>query len=79
MTKEEILKKVNEIFIDILDNDDIVLNENTTADDVEEWDSLSHIQLVVAIEKKFKVKFTTQEIQGWKNIGSVCDSIINKI
>lgn len=79
MTKEEVLKKVNEIFIDILDNEDIVLNDSSKAEDIEEWDSLSHIQLVVAIEKKFKIKFSTQEIQGWKNIGSVCESILNKI
>jgi len=49
MERSDIFKKVNEIFCDELDNDDIVLTDETTADDVEEWDSLSHVQLIVAI------------------------------
>jgi acyl carrier protein len=78
MDKSEMLKKVNDIFIDTLDNDDIVLTYDTTADDVEDWDSLNHIQLVVATEKAFKVRFTSQEIQSWKNVGEMLDSIIAK-
>lgn len=79
MNKAEVLKSLNEVFIDILDNDDIVLSENSTANDVEEWDSLTHIQLVVAIEKRFKIRFDSAEIQKWKNIGELCDSIIAKL
>lgn len=78
MKKEDILKKTNEIFIDVLDDDTIVLHYETTADDVEDWDSLNHIHLVVAIEKAFKVRFTSQEIQSWKNVGEMIDSIIAK-
>jgi len=63
----------------VLDNDDIVLTYDTTANDVEDWDSLNHIQLVVAIEKKFKVRFTTQEIQSWDNVGSIVNSVIAKL
>eukprot|EP01037_Dinobryon_pediforme_P008328 gene8328-8414_t len=63
----ELLKQVNDIFIDTLDNEDIVLTYDTTANDVEDWDSLNHIQLVVAIEKHFKIRFTSHEIQSWKN------------
>ena len=51
MEKQEILQKINEVFIDNLDNDNIALTESTTADDIEEWDSLTHVQLVVAVEK----------------------------
>ena len=58
MNKEEILKIVNEVFVDVLDNPNIVIDLNTTANDVEDWDSLNHIQLVVAIEKHFKIRFT---------------------
>lgn len=75
MDTREILKQVNEIFIDVLDEDNIVLTESTTADDVEDWDSLSHIQLVVAIEKHFKTKFTLTEIQSWENVGQMCNAI----
>jgi len=79
MEKPEILAIINTIFIDVLDNDDIVLTYDTTANDVEDWDSLNHIQLVVAIEKKFKVRFTTQEIQSWDNVGSIVNSVIAKL
>ncbi len=79
MEKEAVLQEVNEIFIDILDNDDIVLSMETTAKDVEEWDSLTHIQLIVAIEKHFKIRFTSKEIQTWKNVGEMIDCIVGKI
>lgn len=71
MTKEEIIKYVNNIFIDVLDDEDIVISEATTSDDVDDWDSLNHIHLVVAIEKHFKVRFTSQEIQSWNNVGEM--------
>jgi acyl carrier protein len=78
MTKSEILQQVNNIFTDVLDNDEIKLNETTTANDVEEWDSLTHIQLVVAIERHFKIRFTSKEIQSWNNVGEMADSILAK-
>ena len=71
MTKEEIIKNVNNIFIDVLDDEDIVISEATTSDDVDDWDSLNHIHLVVAIEKHFKLRFTSQEIQSWNNVGEM--------
>ena len=78
MEKNQLLKEVNDIFIDTLDNEDIVLTDETTANDVDDWDSLNHIQLVVAIEKRFKIRFTSQEIQSWKNVGEMLDCIISK-
>lgn len=72
MTKNEIMVQVQEIFCDVLDNEDIVLTDTTTSDDIEEWDSLSHIQLVVSIEKSFKLKFTA-------NVGEMCEAIAAKI
>ena len=71
MTKEEIIKEVNNIFIDVLDDQDIVITETTTSDDVDDWDSLNHIHLVVAIEKHFKLRFTSQEIQSWNDVGEM--------
>ena len=75
MDKSEILKKVNAIFVDVLDNENLVLTDITTANDVEDWDSLNHIQLVVAIEKEFKIRFTSREIQSWGNVGEMVNSI----
>ena len=79
MERATILKEVNSIFTDVSDNEGIVLNDGTSAGDVAEWDSLSHIQLVVAIEKHFKVKFTSAEIQKWKNVGELIDAIHSKV
>lgn len=76
--RAELLKEINGIFVNILDNESIVLSEQTVADDIEEWDSLTHIQLVVAIEKHFKIRFTAREIQSWKNVGEMITSIIGK-
>jgi acyl carrier protein len=73
------LETVNEIFIDVLENDNIVVNYETTAVDIEEWDSLNHIALVVAIEKKFGIQFTAKEIQNFKNVGEMCEGIILKL
>lgn len=78
MERTEILQRVNAVFADTLDNETIVLKEETTAGDVAEWDSLTHIQLVVAVEKAFGIRFTSREIQSWKNIGEMLDSISAK-
>jgi len=78
MERQEIFKELTEIFIDIIDNEDIKLDEETTAGDVDGWDSLSHIQLVVAVEKHFKIRFTSKEIQSWKNVSELVNSIISK-
>lgn len=78
MEKNDILAKVQTIFRDVLDNEEIVLTDETTANDIEEWDSLSHIQLIVAIEKAFGIKFTSLEIMKWKNVGEMLDSIVAK-
>ena len=70
---------MEEIFTDIMDLKDIKLNDETSADDIEEWDSLSHIQIIVAIEKAFGIKFSSQEMITWKNVGDMVDCIQNKI
>lgn len=78
MERKEVLAKINEIFIDTLDNEDIVIGETSQASDIEEWDSLTHIMLVVAIEKSFKLKFSSSEILSWKNVGEMMDCIQGK-
>ncbi len=79
MEREEIFEKLNEIFIDVLDLDECELQEETSANDIEEWDSLSHIQLIVAIEKAFKIKFISLEIMKWNNVGEMVNSIEEKL
>jgi acyl carrier protein len=75
----DVLSDVNTIFRDVLENDDLVITRETTSANVEEWDSLNHIQLVVSIEKHFKLKFSSNEIRNWKNVGEMCDAISLKL
>ena len=79
MERTDILNQVQDVFRDELELDDLVLNDETTADDVEEWDSLSHVQLVVALEKHFNIKFTSREILSWDNVGDLIDCISQKL
>ena len=79
MERDDILAKVQEVFRDELEVEHLVLTDETTADDVEEWDSLSHVQLVVALEKAFGIKFTSREILSWDNVGDLVDCIAGKI
>lgn len=79
MNRSQVLSQVQDIFRDILDEDELILTETSTAEEVDGWDSLTHIQLVVAIENHFKFKFTSKEILSWKNVGEMIDSIQSKI
>ena len=79
MEKTDIFEKLNTIFSDVLDLDDVQLTDETQADDIEEWDSLAHIQLIVAIEKSFGLKFRSEEIMNWSNVGEMVESIKQKL
>ena len=76
MNRDEIFEKLNEIFRDVFDDEDIVVTETTTADDIDDWDSLEHINLVVAVERGFDIKFTMGETTGMKNVGEMVDKIM---
>ena len=78
-TYEEVLGQVNFIFRDVLQDDSITLRYETTANDVKGWDSLNHIELVVAMEKHFKIRFNFTELQQFKNVGEMCDNIVTKV
>lgn len=78
MNRKEVSSQVQDIFRDVLDDEKLILSDETTANDVEDWDSLSHIQLVVAIEKQFNMKFSAKEILSWKNVGDMVDRILSK-
>lgn len=76
--RSELFKQLRTIFTKVLDDDAIELTENTQAADVDGWDSLTHIQLVVAIEKHFNIRFTSREIQSWQNVGQMVNCIQQK-
>ncbi len=79
MEMESIRNQVQDIFRDILDLESLTLADDTQASDVDGWDSLTHIQLIVAIEKEFKVKFSSKEILSWKNVGELLGSLQSKV
>lgn len=76
MSKEEIYERLNTVFRDVFDDDEIEVNENTTSDDIEDWDSLEHINLVAAVEQEFDIKFTMAQVMGMKNVGEMVDIIL---
>jgi acyl carrier protein len=73
------LERIQEIMADIFDLDELAVTRETTAEDVEEWDSLSHIRLIVAIEREFKIKFTNAEIENLGNVGELVDTVEAKV
>ena len=78
MDREKITERLNEVFRDVFDNEDITVNDATTADDIEEWDSLEHISLIAAVEKAFKMRFTMKEVSGMKNVGEMINILCER-
>ncbi len=79
MSTDQVLRETSEIFIDVMDNEALQIKLDTSAKDIEEWDSLTHIQLIVAIEKHFKLKFTSQEIRNFNQVGDMIHLIEQKL
>jgi acyl carrier protein len=78
MTRDEILSRLSSIFREVFDRDDLELTRNTSADDIEQWDSMNHVILIVAVEMRFDIKFQTAEIEELKNVGELVDLIFAK-
>ena len=75
----DVLKtKLTVIFRRTFDNEQLTITDSTTADDVEEWDSLSHINLILAVERGFAIRLTTREVRGMKNVGALIDLITKR-
>jgi acyl carrier protein len=74
----ETLERIQSVFRDTFDDDALVLRPEMTADDVEGWDSLMHINLIYAIEQEFKVRFTTAEVTSLKNVGDLITLVEKK-
>jgi acyl carrier protein len=70
--------RLTAIFRDVFDDDSLILREDMTADKVENWDSLTHVDLIVAIEKEFKIRLTTSEISGLKSVGQLTALVSRK-
>jgi acyl carrier protein len=79
MNTTEILSELNIIFRKVFENNEIVVLETTTANDIDDWDSLNHAILLSAIEKHFNVKFKLSEMMGFKNVGNICNAVQSKL
>lgn len=78
MVRDEVIKRLVPIMEDTFDEDKVVYADSLCADDIEEWDSLSHIRFMIAVEKEFGVRFSTSEIEGFKNAGELVEAVLVK-
>ena len=76
MTREQVYAALNEIFQDVFDDESLTVQDETTANDIEEWDSLEHINLVAEVENRFGIEFTMGEVNGMRNVGEMVDIIL---
>ncbi len=76
--REELWERLEDVFRDVFDDDDIVIDEWTTSDDIEDWDSLEHINLIEAVEQEFGMKFKMKEVSGMKNVGEMAEIIAER-
>lgn len=79
MTNDEVMEKIADLMVDVFDLDDFDVSRVTCADDIEDWDSLSHIRFMITLERAFKVKFSNEEISELKNVGELADVITKKL
>ncbi len=79
MSREDVMEKVTEIFRDVFDDEELVILDSTNSDDIEDWDSLEHISLIVSMEKEFNMKFDIKEVNKLENVGEMIDLIMRKM
>ena len=79
MSREEVFERLNEVFRDVFDDETIVVGETTTANDIEDWDSLEHINLMAAVESECGIKFSMGQVVTMKNVGEMADIILQKL
>lgn len=78
MDAREIYTRLDRVFQDVFDDDSIHVSANTTANDIEDWDSLEHITLISAVEREFRMKFKMGEISSMKNVGEMVSIIASR-
>lgn len=79
MTREEVLKKVNDVFREVFDDKNLVITDDTTANDISEWDSLTHITLISTIGEEFDIDFDMSDVVAFENVGDMVDAILSKM
>ena len=79
VSREEVFERVTDIFRDVFDDDELIISDSTNSEDIEDWDSLEHIQLIVGMEKEFKVKFDIKTVNSLENVGQMVDLILSMI
>ena len=79
MTREEVYERLNAVFADVFDDEELTVNDETTAADVDGWDSLMHITLIDAVEEEFDISFDMKTIVKLKNVGEMVDVILENI
>ena len=79
MEKEEVMQKLQEVFREVFVNDDIVITRDTVAEDIDEWDSIAHIELASRIEEVFGITLGGKEILSWDDVGEMVDAIFAKL
>ena len=78
MIREDVFEKLNVIFRDVFYDDEISLTDTTSAADIEDWDSLSQVNILLQIEKEFSIRFDVGETNSLKNVGDIVDLILKK-
>ena len=79
MDRGEVAAKIQEIFRDLFDDESLVIQDETTAADVEDWDSLQHINLITAVERTFGIRFSMQEVVAFQKVGDMIDCVLSKL
>jgi acyl carrier protein len=79
LDREQVISRLVALMEDAFDEDDIDYSDALTADDIEEWDSLSNVRFIVSVEQAFGVRFTVGEIEGFANVGELVDKIVEKL
>ncbi len=76
MTREEVFERLNKVFQEVFDDETIEVNEDTTSEDIDDWDSFEHINLIVAVEEEFSIKIPMGKVVTMKNVGEMADIIL---
>ncbi len=78
MNKSDIIKRLTDVFRDVFDDDSLIIGENTTSADIDDWDSIEHINLIGAVEDEFGMRFKMREVSGMKNVGEMIEIICER-